>query len=114
MATRLLIGRDLNGTPCDTIYVAENIVRGIAGAGVAVDITVPPNVDTAYFSYGGAGDFWVDLQASATLPMGTMENSTSELNPVSRFVISGNTVSLICEVINSYQVSFYSAHLGQF
>ena len=113
MATRLFLGKDLNGTPCDTIYVAENIVRGTSGAGVAVDVTVPENVDTVYFSYGNAGDYWVDLQNTATAPMSTMENSTSELNPVSRFVIPGETVSLLCDVINTYQLSFYAAHKGQ-
>jgi hypothetical protein len=113
MATRLFIGKDLNGTPCDTIYVAENIVRGILGAGVAENITVPANVDTAYFAYGGAGNVWVDLQNTASVPGSTQESSTAELNPVSRFVTPGATVSIICSVINEYQVSFYAANKRQ-
>lgn len=113
MATRLFIGKDLNGTPCDTIYVSENIVRGTIGAGVAESITVPENVDTAYFAYGGAGNFWVDLQDTATVPGSTQESSTAELNPVSRFVTPGSTISIICSVINEYQISFYAANARQ-
>jgi hypothetical protein len=113
MATRLFIGKDLNGTVCDTIYPSENIVRGSVGAGVAVNITVPQNVDTAYFVFGGVGNFWVDLKNTATIPSATQQASTAELNPVSRFVVPGSTISLICSVINVYQVSFYAAQVGQ-
>jgi hypothetical protein len=112
MSTKLLIGTDINGVVCDAIGVAQNIIRGASGAGVAVNITVPQNVDTAYFSFGGGGDYWVDLTNTATAPAVPMESSTSELNPVSRFVVPGSTVSLYCSVINVYQVSFYATRRG--
>lgn len=108
MATRLILGKDINGTKTSTVFVSENIVRGVAGAGVAVNITVPENVDSAFFAYGGAGNFWVDTLNTATLPGSSQESSTAELNPVSRYVTPGETVSLICSAINEYQVSFYA------
>ena len=112
MSTRLLIGKDINGTICDTIGVAENLVRGASGAGVAVDIVVPPNVNAAFFAFGGAGDYWVNLAGTATVPSSPLESSSSELNPVSRYVKAGSTISLICSSINVYQVSFYSLEGG--
>lgn len=113
MSARVFIGKDLQGVPCDTIYPSSNIVRGVTPAGTPVEIDVPPNSDAAFFAFGGTGNVWVDsLGNEATLPSGSSESSTAELNPVSRFVTPGGTISLICSVINEYQVSFYTLNEG--
>ena len=108
MSTSLIIGKDINGSVSDTLHVSSNIVRGVLPAGVATDVVVPENVDRAFFAFGSAGDVWVDIQNTATTPGAAFEETTAELNPVSRFVNPGDTISCICSVINSIQISFYN------
>ncbi len=114
MATRLFIGKDLNGTPCNTIVSpTSNTVMAQLPATVAIETTVPENVDTAYFAFGGQGDVWVNLYDAAILPTNTFASTTSELNPVSRFVTTGMTISAICRVDNDIQISFVNANKVQ-
>lgn len=108
MSNNLIIGKDINGTVSDTISPSSEMYRAALPAGVAIDVTVPQGVDRVFFSYGSSGDVWVDLQNDATIPASTFELTTSELRPASRFVTPGNTVSCICDVINSIQISFYN------
>ncbi|MGN6347048.1 MAG: hypothetical protein ACTHME_05035 [Candidatus Nitrosocosmicus sp.] len=108
MSTSLIIGKDINGFVCDTIHVSSDIVRAMMGANVAIEVVVPENVDRAFFAYGSAGDVWVDIQNTATLPSAGFSSTTTELNPVSRFVNPGDTISCICSVINTIQISFYN------
>ena len=113
MSTRLFIGKDLNGTVTDRINASDTSYAFTTSAGVATSITVPPNTDTVYFSYGAAGNVWVSLNGTATLPTSTPTLSSSELNPVCRYVTYGMTISIICSVINEVQVAFYNSSIGQ-
>lgn len=106
MSTPLIIGKDINGTVSDTIYTAKDIVRAILPAGVALATVVPSNVDSAYFAYGSQGDVWVDIQNAATLPTTSFQSTTAELNPVSRYVNPGQTITAICDIDNPIEI-FY-------
>lgn len=108
MSTNIQIGKDINGISCDTIDVSENNYIATLAAGVATAITVPENVNAAFFSFGGSGDVWVSFSGAATVPGSSFTLSKQELNPVSRFVIPGQVISVLCAVINSCQVSFYN------
>lgn len=108
MSSNLAIGKDINGEACDTINASVNIYAATLAADDATALIVPQNVNVAYFSYGSSGDVWVDLKNTATIPDATFIETTSELNPVSRFVNPGSTISFKCLFANPVQVSFYN------
>jgi hypothetical protein len=108
MSTLLNIGKDNTGTDSDTVAISENNYTIVLAAGVPTSITVPQNVDRAYFAFGGGGDVWVDFDGTATIPGASFTQSTLQLNPVSRFVLPGNTISFVCMTANGVQVAFYN------
>jgi len=108
MSSTLAIGKDINGAVCDTLHVSSLIYAATLAADDATPLIVPENVNVAYFSYGSSGDVWVDIKNTATIPDATFIETTSELNPVSRFVVPGQTISFKCLVANPVQVSFYN------
>ena len=112
MASNLIIGKDINGTVSNTISASSQIRRALLPDGVAIQTVVPPNVNAAFFAYGGKGDVWVDLVNAATLPINSFEDTTAELNPVSRYVIPGTSISCICSVENDVEISFYNTRGG--
>lgn len=109
MSTNLIIGKDLNGAIDDAINVSDNIYAITLTANTPASIIVPQNVDVAFFSYGGSGDVWVDMKNTATIPGALFVKTTSELNPVSRYVTPGKTISFVCAAINPVEVSFYNS-----
>lgn len=108
MASNLSIGKDINGAIDDSIAVSEHIYAATLSAGVPTNIIVPQNVDVVYFSFGGSGDVWVDMENSASIPGSVFVRTTSELNPVSRCVTPGKTISFLCLFANPVQISFYN------
>jgi hypothetical protein len=109
MSTNLIIGKDVNGAIDDAIPVSQNIYAITLTASTAASIIVPANVDVAYFSYGGSGDVWVNMSGAATIPGSLFVQTKSELNPVARYVIPGETISFICSAINPVEVAFYNS-----
>lgn len=108
MSTNLSIGKDINGTNCDTIGIAAQKVAATLAASTITNTTVPENVNAAFFSYGSSGDVWVNISGTASIPSASFVATNSELNPVSRFVIPGQVISFICEFSNPVQISYYN------
>lgn len=108
MSSTLSIGKDINGAVCDTLSVADNLYSATLAAITETSIVVPSGVNVAYFSYGSSGDVWVSLKGIAAFPPPAFTQTTSELNPVSRYVVPGQTISVICSAINGIQISFYN------
>lgn len=108
MASNLSIGKDINGAIDDSIAVSENLYAATLAANTPTSIVVPPNVDVVYFSFGSSGDVWVDMQNTASVPASMFVKTTSELNPVSRAVTPGKTISFLCLFANPVQISFYN------
>lgn len=108
MSSNISIGLDINGSACDTIPIAATKYAVTLSASVVTNVVVPQNVNCAYFSYGSSGDVWVSLTGNAAIPGASFVLTNSELNPVSRFVIPGQTISCICLFANPVQISFYN------
>lgn len=112
MSTNLSVGLDINGVVCDTIDTSS-IMRSVTLASNTVtNVVVPENVNCAFFSYGSSGDVWVSRSGNASIPGASFVSTTSELNPVSRFVVPGQTLSFICLFANPVQISFYRTRRG--
>lgn len=108
MISNLIIGKDVNGAIDDSIPVSDNIYAVTLAANTVSSVMVPQGIDTVYFSYGSSGDVWVDMTGIPTIPGGVFVKTTSELNPVSRAVTPGATISFICLFANPVQISFYN------
>lgn len=108
MSTPLNIGKDINGAICDTIGVAADKRAATLTANTAQSVIVPPNVNSAFFSFGSSGDVWVSIDSTASLPGGIFSPTNSELNPKSRYVLPGQNISCVCSVTNAVQISFYN------
>jgi len=94
----LNFGRDVQGMNAyapapSTVKYAATITNGNA-----TSITVPTTYQTWIVSFRYyPNDVWVDVSgAAAIIPVGsTLASTTSELNPASLTLQSGNTISMI-------------------
>jgi hypothetical protein len=114
MTTRLSFGRDDQGYNAFAPVPATTNFSATLLTGIASSITVPSNF-TAWnvtFSYQPGTNNWVDFTgAAAVAPSGsTFASTTSELNPASRTVLAGKTISVVTDTSPSADVGvcFYA------
>lgn len=106
----LLLGKDANSNvtyqiPFPYSGNAVNLIPATES-----NVTVPPNMDSAFFSYTNGSDVWVDgANTLAAVPNG---DTTAELNPVARPVFGGQVLSFYSMDTCIAKVSFYSSKLG--
>lgn len=110
MATKFAMSRDING------YNGFGLPFSVDGAfttlaqNVAQSFTVPSDYPNwiAVFSYSVGSNVFVNGMGTATVPGGTVTDSTSQLNPVARAVKGGQTISVITPDTAAYvQISYY-------
>jgi hypothetical protein len=99
MSTFLTFGRDTQGYNAFAPARSKDIYKADLATGVAASIIVPSNHEVwiVVFSIQPGTDVWVDLSgATAAGPgSGAFVSTTSELNPGSRIVLAGDTISCI-------------------
>lgn len=116
MSAKFILTRDINsyngfGLPISDV---DNWSTTLA-ANVAQTTTVPsmPFANCsgwiAVFSYSPGASVFVANNATATIPTSSFGATTSQLNPVGRFVKAGDVLSFItADTTDFVQVSFYA------
>jgi hypothetical protein len=101
MSTLLNFGRDIQGYNAYAPTTAKDKWNATLVSGAETSITVPSNhkMWIAVFSIQPGANVWVDLTgATAAFPAGgTLVVCTAELNPGSRTVNAGDTISMITD-----------------
>jgi hypothetical protein len=98
---QLNFGRDVQGFSAYAPATSGNKWAATITDGTATSVIVPSNyaVWIAVFSFQPGTNVWVDLTgAVAAIPAGaTLTTTTAELNPASRTVYAGGTISIITD-----------------
>lgn len=101
MSVVLNFGRDVQGYNAYAPAAASDNWSATITNGAETHITVPSNYAKwiAVFSYQPGSNVWVDLSGgTAIVPVGaTLASTTSCLNPASRTVYAGGTISMITD-----------------
>ena len=78
-------------------------------AAVGAPAATTYNKFIAVFSYQPSSKVWVALNAAAAAPAGApFALSTSELNPLAKYVKAGDTVHMLCVAGADVSVAFYA------
>lgn len=96
--SKFAISRDGNGVISYGLAFADDKYSATLTASTATALTVPVDLrkGIAIFSYTPGASVWVAKNLTAAVPAGnTFASVTSELNPVAREVIGGDTLSFI-------------------
>ncbi len=98
MSTQLNFGRDVQGFNAYAPDFSTNHFSATITNGVEATLTVPTTsqIWLLSFSYQPGTNVWVARNSTAAIPAGaTFVASTSELNPGSRRVFSGDVIHFI-------------------
>lgn len=112
-STLLDFGRDVQGYNAFSPIPSKNMYNATLAAATARTVTTPSNYQSwvVAFSYEPATKVWVDFTgATAAVPVSSsFAATTSELNPASRKVVAGQTISVItANTTADIGVSFYA------
>ncbi len=108
--TILSMRKDVQGQNTFTLEPSDNIFNTTLLAGVAQTFTVPVSALywVAVFSFDPGSTVFFAHNTTAALPGSSVTASTSELNPVSWLVKSGDTISAITNDTSDYvEIKFY-------
>ena len=110
--TNFSLVRDINGYNGFGLDFAWYNKTAQITVGLAASYTVPSNFQNwiAIFGIEPGASVWVALNATAAVPVGaTFADSTSELNPVGRFVQAGDVISCITpDATANVSISLYA------
>lgn len=98
MTTLFSLIRDINGYNGFGLMFADNKYSVTLAATTVATLTIPSTYQNwiAIFSFEPGTNIWVANNATAAIPAGnTIAASTSDLNPVGRFVQGADVLSLI-------------------
>lgn len=123
MATKLLIGKDINGTPSHDKFFSDYTVNFPLTANIPVVIGVPEGMSVVYFEFSKAADVWVSTAENTAIPsLNTfllLENADNLLledgfNILLEGFGSASTINETLnpdarDITNIYQMSFVSA-----
>ena len=110
MSTPILLGKDINGsvtyelplTPLSQKY------RVNLTASTHEDLTIPIGMTRAFFSYSNGVDVHVDFGGEASVPSGSFEQTSAELNPGQRYgLVPGEEISFISDTTAYVYVTFF-------
>lgn len=113
MPTKFNMLRDINGFNGFGVTPSDEIDGVLLAAGAAQSVTVPSGEYTNYlvlFSYTPGSNVFVDMKGNTAAGYsGTAGAVTSELNPVARYAVAGQAISLITpDAGGAYaQISYY-------
>lgn len=107
MTTKLVLGKDINGNVTFVLPFSDTGYATTLAPGVVQNLTVPPNCNTAIFSYSSGADVWVNPTTTAAVPGGAFAATLADQNPVGRLVTAGSTLSFISASACEIKVSFY-------
>lgn len=95
--TKLAMTRDINGFNTFGLIPSTIKYNTTLAAGVAQTFTTPSDQASylAIFSMEPGASVWCALNTTAALPGGSVAATSSELNPTSWQVSSGDTISVI-------------------
>jgi hypothetical protein len=115
MATPLNMVRDINGFNSFGTAFSDLKKSTILVQNISQSFVVPSTGDSTYknwlavFCFQPGSSIWVALNDIAAIPSGAFSDTTSELNPSSRYVSFGDTLSFIStDALNEIGVVFYA------
>jgi hypothetical protein len=110
-STKFNMTKDVAGYNGFGVMFATDGFKGLLATSTEQHVTVPANYPywLAVFSYTPGSNVWVDINATAAVPVGAFTATTSDLNPSARLVQAGDTLSFITSDVAGAQVkvSFY-------
>lgn len=95
--TKMQLIRDVNGNITYGLPFSDYKVSALLATSVEQNMVVEDTTSKwlAIFAYTGGEDVWVALNATAEVPAGAFAATTSEKNPIARYVKAGDTISMI-------------------
>jgi len=107
--------RDINGFNSFGTAFSDTKKSVILVQNIEQNFTVPSTENSTYknwlavFCFQPGASIWVALNNTAAIPGASFSDTTSELNPASRYVMGGDTLSFIStDALNEIGVIFYA------
>ena len=111
LTTKLTIIKDINGVPSYTLQQSSVIYSGLLVANAAQSVTAPTDASRYMVRIGvsNGADIYVSVNGTATVPIGAVAPSTTEMNIAQTYVAAGGTVSVITtEDSVKFSMGFYA------
>jgi len=89
----------------DFLYPSDTIYSGVLVANTEQQVTVPTGADFCIFN--STGDIYVNYDATATVPTGTISSGGGELNPIKRYVGETTTLHIISDGTPKVTLQFF-------
>ena len=108
--TDLVIGRDENSIATFAIDMPDSAINfaTVLTASTEKTIIIPADVTVALFAFSPGQNVWVSESLNPlSLPTSSFVSYEGVLNPVGRFVTSGNTLRFISPTTPYVNVTFY-------
>ena len=101
MITRFKMIRDINGFNGFGVVFSNTNYKALLSGNVIETLIMPPTQDATYpnifaiFTYQPGSPVWVALNDTVSIPTGSFTQVNAQLNPATRYLKTGDTLSII-------------------